>query len=638
MLPKINPAIIFIFLYIPFTLKAQVDLSNYNYSIDEGRKWIICNHFPSAIPGNTSELIFNATYSITEPINKIEAGTSLKAHKGGQEYKIYFTNIPIVKITAEDIIQAAEKPGSAQILDTLGNKTDLNIAIKIRGASSASFPKKSYRIQNHNEFGEEEDISLFGMRNDEKWLMLAMYNEWLKLNNKVSHDLWREMHTLYYQDQEPNAHSSLRGVYVEAFVNDSYNGVYFFTENTDRKQLKLKKEKNGETRGELYKAFDVGNTGYTQLPWKSANGAKEWGGWEAKYPKNDLINWSNLYDFTNFAMNSSDNDFKQNIGEKIKLDNLSDYYIFINVIKAYDNTAKNNFIAKYKKDEPYFYIPWDLDGTLGYGASALRMTGYYDIIKLLYNNNQSSYNLNRLFDRLIKLDVDSFRHNTALRWFELRQNHLSLSNLHQKVDQEYNLLQKNNVYERDYARWEVSYKPNFKGFEEEYIYMKGWIEDRLDWLDDYFDDWVESCEAPQIIIKNERFTNGEKVTLRAEGCNAEVNWYDSPTAVNPIFTGPIMVTPRHYEDKTYYASCKIGTCESESFSSILVEANCSDHKLIIGNHSGQSIEYSTSEEIESSVSISENTNYYSGKSIILKPGFVVENGLVFKADIKGCDD
>ena len=82
------------------------------------------------------------------------------------------------------------------------------------------------------------------MRSDKTWLLLAMYNEKLRLNNKISHDLWLKLHKLYYADLEPDANSTIRTRYVEVVLNGQYQGVYLFTEDMDRKQLKLKKTDN----------------------------------------------------------------------------------------------------------------------------------------------------------------------------------------------------------------------------------------------------------------------------------------------------------------------------------------------------------------------------------------------------------
>jgi hypothetical protein len=91
----------------------------------------------------------------------------------------------------------------------------------------------------------------------------ALYNEPLRVNAYVAHKLWLDLHTPYYTDREPEARAGADVRYVEVFEDGRYRGVYLQSEQVDRKQLKLKKTKDGEVRGELYKAVDRTET--TQL-------------------------------------------------------------------------------------------------------------------------------------------------------------------------------------------------------------------------------------------------------------------------------------------------------------------------------------------------------------------------------------
>lgn len=612
-----------LFLSFSFVIKSfgQVTFTETQYGVDEWLKLVVCNHIPSSIPSGTTVLVLDKSYVLSSPINSIQKGVEYKANSSGLTYSIYFTELPVAKISVSyigDINRDEEIDGNIKIRQANGEEFLSPMGIKIRGASSASFDKKSYRVQLRDDLGEDKDATLFGMREDKRWLMLAMFNEQLRLNNKISHDLWLKMHKLYYQDDEPDANSTIRSVYVEAFINNSYRGVYLFTENTDRKQYKLKKTNGATARGELYKADGAGNTKFESLPPKPAPGADIWGGWEMSYPDPDELSWDNLYNFTQFVQQSSRTDFVNQIEGKLDFSSTIDYIIFLNLLQAYDNTGKNTFLAKYKENEPYFYGVWDLDGTWGYDTGGTRINDITDFLS------------NTLFDRLINLNPQQFKKRLAGRWFTLRENILSENSLFNDIETQYNFLTSNGVYKREGKLWSTS---NSMG---EVNYLKNRTSQRLLWLDNYFNNLTDNCNAPALTISPVEFTNGESVSLLAAGCPGIVKWYSSLTGGSVLSVGNTFTTPTLYAETSYYASCTIGSCTSTTRSSINVSPNCSKSVLNYENISQVPAEYSTRKNVSSRALIVGETLYNAGESIILLPGFKAD-GVVFEARIEGCD-
>ena len=131
----------------------------------------------------------------------------------------------------------------------------------------------------------------------------------------------------------------------------------------DRKQLRLKKEDDGEIRGELYKGIlkDVGVL-FTGAP-SFDNLEDTWKGYEYDYP--DIIDWTELHKTVSFVVGTDEEMFLESVSSVFDIDNLVNYFIFLNLTRAEDNTGKNIFLAKYDVNEPYFYVPWDLDGIFG---------------------------------------------------------------------------------------------------------------------------------------------------------------------------------------------------------------------------------------------------------------------------------
>ncbi|MBA4849384.1 ELWxxDGT repeat protein [Emticicia sp. BO119] len=123
------------------------------------------------------------------------------------------------------------------------------------------------------------------------------------------------------------------------------------------------------------------------------------------------------------------------------------------------------------------------------------------------------------------------------------------------------------------------------------------------------------------------------VTLSATGCTGTLTW----TIGTSTKTGTsVSVMPS--VNTTYFVQCSTGGSTTVDVTvaatNVVVNANITTGK-------GQTKAVETIESAKKigspSYSPSPNISYEAGKSIVLKPGFVVEAGSVFKAEIKGCN-
>ncbi|MFT4031430.1 MAG: CotH kinase family protein [Siphonobacter sp.] len=467
-------------------------ISSSRYQIDQSLHLIICNEIP-VISDSVTTIIFDQTYTFSSPVTSIQTATSYSVEANEITYQLFFTRLPLISLTASGSIQSdSEIGGTISVIDTTGNTYSSDMGIKIRGSYSSTLPKKSYRVQlwTDSTGSETKDESLLGMRSDKRWLFLAMYNEKLRFNNKMSHELWFKMHTLYYADEEPEALATIHTCYVDVFLDGAYQGVYLFAENMDRKQLKLQKQKTAGTGGELYKGDSWGaGTIFSSVDDLPTTTSETWSGWELSYP--DETDWVNLRNLEDFVINSSDSLFKENVSTNIREDNVADYFIFLNLIRAQDNVGKNMFLARYDESSPYFVIPWDLDGTWGY---------YYDGSQ---KNTTNDILTSGLFSRLIST-ADSFKINLSQRWFALRETTLSNDSLLASIDYYYTYLKTNAIYDREALVWSgdmLSYS------DAELAYMKTWTTTRLTWLDYYFSTYNEPAITNFNAVLNESVVN-----------------------------------------------------------------------------------------------------------------------------------
>ncbi|MFY0714016.1 CotH kinase family protein [Seonamhaeicola sp. NFXS20] len=411
-------------------------------------------------------------YSFISVPNSLEYSNSytIKNINTTNNYTLYFTQLPIILIESDNTIVDEPKVSATLVYTDDEQTVTANIGIELRGGSSQSYPKKTYDIEFWEDETDDDTIDMqFGeLREDDDWILDALYNEPLRLRSYTANKLWKQLHTPYFIDDEPEAKSGADVMYVEIFIKGHYNGIYNLSEQVDRKQLKLKKF-NDNMRGELYKGTSWGASTFTNLP-SYNNNSRAWSGYEFEYPDEDEItDWNNLYQFTDFVINSSELDFANGIWSKFDENNFIDYFLFLNLIRATDNTGKNIYLGKYKVDKPYFYIPWDLDGCFGTIWNGTNENITNDILG------------NRFFARVIKENPNNAFVNTANKWFEYRNNIFSLNSLSNSITESYTFLLNNKIYERESLVYS-----NYSFDNQSLTYTLNWLENRLEFLDIYF--------------------------------------------------------------------------------------------------------------------------------------------------------
>ena len=252
-------------------------------------------------------------------------------------------------------------------------------------------------------------------------------------------------------------------------LNGQYQGLYALTERIDRKQLKLKKYAAGKIQGELYKGVDWGGAvTFSAVP-DYNNRSATWGGFEYKEPS-EQTEWKTLHDFVDFVKNSPDAEFYNQFNTRFNLENAVDYFIFLNLMRATDNTGKNTYLAKYKANEPYYYAPWDLDGVLGDDWQGLNVNVTDDILT------------NGLYQRLFKEPGGGeFGAALASRWAALRSTALTQAAIMARLNQNSDYLLANNVYEREHLAW-----PAYRYDAAQLSFPATWLASRLAYLDAAF--------------------------------------------------------------------------------------------------------------------------------------------------------
>jgi hypothetical protein len=392
------------------------------------------------------------------------------------DYNLIITGVPIVQLHASQTIADDKVTGTFSLVNpdyvAQGSQLEIssNIMISIRGATSRQYPKKAYAMGLVDAQGEDLDVSLLGLRTDNSWILDAMYIDQARMRNRVCTDIWNSYNNVPYFASEPTALNGTRGYMTEVFLNNQYWGVYCLTEKLDRKQLQVKK-----SYGDMYKAEDWGNQVLFNSVIPYDNTSETWGGWELEYPDigdDPAPDWGYLYNVVNFVGTASDNDFTNQLTTKIDINNMVDYFLFINVLYASDNRGKNTYFSfyDYRKNSPFFYSVWDLDATMGRNYNGSVLSNY--IMGSVDNN---------LFIRLLQLNPGNFKQLLKTRWNSLKTNQFSKGVVNSRIEAYGKILTNTNAFSRERVRWtNITQDLN-----TETAYMETWYSAQYNLMDTY---------------------------------------------------------------------------------------------------------------------------------------------------------
>jgi hypothetical protein len=214
----------------------------------------------------------------------------------------------------------------------------------------------------------------------------------------------------------------------------------------------------------------------------------------------------------------------------IDVDSFIDYGILIELAKSFDWTA-NCFTCKDRNGKLVRGPVWDFDLSLGnFLGDGLTEDGW--VLRSTPSTNWHG--------RLTE-DIE-YQLSSADRWYELRKKILHLGNLCGDVDEFEILLEEAAV--RNYQRWNINgptggigFKASLGSFEAEVDWLRRWLVERLEWLDQNY--------GP---IPSYDYSNGELIITAPSGViyytldGSDPREPFTGDAVGSQYTGPITLT------------------------------------------------------------------------------------------------
>ena len=412
------------------------------------------------------------------------------------------TNIPLIMINTNNqlIVDEPKINVDFKVIDNFPNSLNYptdsgNIysgiaGIEIRGSYSATLPQKPYGIETRDTQGNNNNVSLFGMPQENDWILIANYNDKTFLRNVLAFDLFEKM-----------GHYAPRTKLCEVVVNDIYNGIYVFTEKIKRDNgrvdiAKLDLDDNfGDslTGGYIFRV-DYWNQNNSWISnYNNPNFPNDAVRYVYNYPDYDEITVQQKNYIQNLVGDFEDalwsNDFEDPIlGYRPYINTRSfiDYFIVNEFARNVDGFKKsrNFYKDKSSKDSLIYAGPvWDFDWAYkDHSSSMINGSGWRHDYSGPTDVKPPGWYIRLLQDT-------TFANELNCRYFNLRNTILDTANIFSFIDSLSSMVSE--PQNRHYTRWpilginvgtpEIGNQPT--SYSGEIIKFKSWINERLIWLD-----------------------------------------------------------------------------------------------------------------------------------------------------------
>lgn len=385
----------------------------------------------------------------------------------------------------------------------VGNDTvyNGNLGIEFRGASSQGFPKKSYGLETWDENGEDINVSLFNLPEEEDWILHGPYSDKALMRNILIYDLSRDI-----------GQYASRSLFVDLTINKQYQGVYVFMEKLKRDgdRIDINNLKEDENSGEDLTGgyiLKIDKTAGTNL----GEGYNDLNSFVSAYDPPNATNGQDIYflyedpdaeDITMEQKNyistyvsgfedvlASDGFADPTTGYKAYIDVKSfiDFFLLNELANNVDGYRLSTFMHKDKNEKLKMGPIWDFN--LAFGNADYCDGGSTNVWAYKFNERcpNDFWLVPFWWDKLMQ--DPAYVSQLKERWLSLRGNELSNAAILGRVSAYEELLASSGSRRRNFETWPVLdtyiWPNNFVGgsYDEELEYLTNWIEDRLAWLD-----------------------------------------------------------------------------------------------------------------------------------------------------------
>ena len=412
--------------------------------------------------------------------------------------------------------------------------------IKAQGNSSMSYPKKNQtaKLFKDAECTEKLKVDFKGWGKQNKHVYKANWIDITHARNVVSARLWADVvkSRINYAElpellrTSPNQ-GAVDGFPIKVYANGVYQGRYTLNIPKDAWMANMDDD--------LDNHCILCGEGYVSGCFRQASVSQWTDEVHDTMPTAIRTRWIEII---NFVMNSTDADFKANLGNYFDVDSLLDYYLFGLASCGLDAFGKNQLYMTYD-GQKWFASMYDMDSTWGL---------YWNGGKLVpasYGRNEYEDYVhtdgNLLYNRLEAL----FHEELQARWAELRSDALSIENIINRFER-FTDITPSKLVEEDYASSTADGK--FTGIPSKTTstiqQIRSYALARQAWCDTYIASLTPVDEVPctgiTLSASSLAFTTDGTQTLTAtvapDSCTDEMVWIsDNPSVASITVDGTV---------------------------------------------------------------------------------------------------
>lgn len=278
------------------------------------------------------------------------------------------------------------------------------ITIKPQGSSSMNYPKKNFTIKMTEEAVQVNEA--WGAQS--KYCLKANYVDPTHASNVVSARLAAHMNEAYgLYEQTPN-HGLIDGFPVWVILNGQDAGLYTWNIPKDAWMFGM----DEENENHIVMCCEEWTEGCNMQRDYYELDAE----WSIEVGPNTSATIEKFTRLLRFVSTASDEEFKANFDQYLNLDACLNYYCYICISDAWDNSARNMLMATWD-GQVWYPMLYDLDSLWGiyWDGQSTTEVGATNVI----------YNQNRLFERIRELYGEELR----ARYAELREGILSVDSI-----------------------------------------------------------------------------------------------------------------------------------------------------------------------------------------------------------------
>ena len=300
-----------------------------------------------------------------------------------------------------------------------------------QGHQTLNYPKKNYtiRLYDDEEISHKHKLSFNRWQYEHKYVLKANYRDISAVRNLIAADIWADMASarphLYPMLLKTSHYGAVDGFPVAVYLNDEFHGLYNMNLHIDDDLYRMTDQ---------YDAVMIANSSEPEETrfFSPALFIDEKDAWEVEYCGTGNDNqWAKdkLNELIGFVINSSDEEFRRDLGAYLDVNGAIDYLIFIYITGLDNNAAKDLVLLKYQGSDVWIPTVYDMERAFGLARDGEAYVAANEFLPTENNGVWDSNTNSLLWDRLLQNYTDEIR----MRYRRLRTGILTTDALTERV-------------------------------------------------------------------------------------------------------------------------------------------------------------------------------------------------------------